>query len=488
MSESDSTPPSVRWARLRHAVIAPLLASPPEHGELQARIAELAARRWKHPTTGDMGRFGFKTIERWYYTAKSNKADPIHALARKVPRHAGTHPRVGPALEAAIRAQHTAHPRWTYQLHHDNLRALAREQRELGPVPSYPTVRRYMKAEGLYRQRKKRSPASETHGVEVVARETRSYEVEHVHQLWHLDFHECSRAVLQASGQWKKPRMLALLDDHSRVCCHGQWYLDETAEVLVDGLIQAILKRGLPWDILMDNGAAMKAAEVCQGLLRLGVNQRLTLAYSPEQNGKQESFWGRVEGRLIAMLEGERELTLDFLNRATIAWIEQEYQRSEHSEIRTTPLERYLSSKNVGRQSPTLDTLRRAFRMQVRRAQRRSDGTVSVEGVRFEVPSAYRTLNSVMLRVARWDLSSVHLVDPRTEAHLATLLPLDKRANSDGRRRAIATVSKQPLPPMTGVAPLLRRLMSDYAATGLPPAYLPTLDRDEPTDDQGETP
>lgn len=489
MSDSESTPSSVRWARLRFAIIAPLLASPPERGELGARIAELAARWWKHPTTGERERFGRKTIERWYYVAKSaqeaGQSDPALALARRVPSHAGKHPKITPALALAIRAQHAAHPRWTYQLHRDNLAALEKERPEIGPVPSYPTVRRYMKAAGLFRQKKKRGSRGSA-GVEVVSRETRSYEVEHVHQLWHLDFHECSRAVLLPSGEWKKPRMLGLLDDHSRLCCHGQWYLDETTETLADGIVQAILKRGLPWEMLMDNGSAMKAAEVCEGLPRLGVTQRLTLEYSPEQNGKQESFWGRVEGRLIAMLEGERELTLDLLNRATVAWIEQEYHRTEHSEIGTSPLERYLSSKNVGRPSPSLETMRRALRMQVRRAQRRSDGTVSVQGVRFEVPSAYRTLTTLTLRVARWDLSHVHLVDPRTEAHLGTLLPLDKRKNSDGRRRAIATTSGAPEPRARGIAPLLRSLMAEYAATGLPPAYLPMHEHDEPNDEEGD--
>ena len=487
MSESESTPSSVRWARLRFAIIAPLLASPPAHGELGARIAELCARRWKHPTTGDLERFGFKTIERWYYLARDAK-DPVLALARKVPRHAGTHPAISPPLALAIRTQHAAHPRWSYQLHHDNLCALAKERPELAPMPAYPTVRRYMKAQGLYRQKKKRGARRGNGELQVISKETRSYEVEHVHQLWHLDFHECSRPVLLPSGEWKKPQLLGLLDDHSRLCCHAQWYLAETAEVLADGLVQAILKRGLPWEVMMDNGSAMKAAEICEGLERLGVAQRLTLENSPQQNGKQESFWGQVEGRLIAMLEGERELTLDLLNRATIAWVEQEYQRSTHSEIGTSPLDRYLSSKNVGRESPSLDTLRRALRMQVRRAQRRSDGTVSVEAVRFEVPSAYRTLTSLTLRVARWDLSSVHLVDPRTEAHLATLLPLDKRANADGRRRATSVASNAPAPPATGIAPLLRSLMAEYAATGLPPAYLPQHDHDEPDDDEGETP
>ena|SRR5688572_5957526 len=109
---------------------------------------------------------------------------------------------------------------------------------------------------------------------------------------------------------------------------------------------------------------------------------------TPPQNGKQESFWGPIEGRLLAMLEGVEGLTLSLLNQATQAWIEQEYHRSVHSELKEPPLDRYLRGPDVGRPSPSSDELRRAFRMEVTRTQRKSDGTVTAFGVRFEVPSA----------------------------------------------------------------------------------------------------
>lgn len=76
---------------------------------------------------------------------------------------------------------------------------------------------------------------------------------------------------------------------------------------------------------MTDNGAAMLADETVTGLARLGIVHQTTLPYSPYQNAKQESFWGRVEGRLMAMLEGEQALTLDLLNQATHAWVEGEY-------------------------------------------------------------------------------------------------------------------------------------------------------------------
>jgi putative transposase len=81
-----------------------------------------------------------------------------------------------------------------------------------------------MKTQGLSRARKRRH-CETTEGEPFVPRETRSYEVTHVHGLWHLDFHEGSRPILTPSGQWQKPQLLGVLDDRSRLCCHLQWYL-----------------------------------------------------------------------------------------------------------------------------------------------------------------------------------------------------------------------------------------------------------------------
>ena len=58
-----------RWARLRFAIIGPLLAAPPAPGDLQAALSALAARTWRYPLTGLEVRFGASTIERWYYAA-----------------------------------------------------------------------------------------------------------------------------------------------------------------------------------------------------------------------------------------------------------------------------------------------------------------------------------------------------------------------------------------------------------------------------------
>jgi hypothetical protein len=247
----------------------------------------------------------------------------------------------------------------------------------------------------------------------------------------------------------------------------------------VHGLIQAILKRGLPRALLTDNGPAMLAAETRAGLERLGVVHQRTLAYAAYQNAKQEVFWAQVEGRLLAMLEGVDDLGLALLNEATQAWVETEYHRRHHSELGQTPLDRYLTAPTLGRPSPSPAELRRAFRAEAVRTQRRSDGTFSLLGRRFEVPARYRHLERLHLRYAGWDLSAVDLVDPRSAEILSPLYPLDKQHNASGRRRRIAPAAaateacSPSAPPRSAMAPLLSELLRQYAATGLPPAYLP---------------
>ena len=462
-----------RWARLRFAIIGPLLAAPPAKGELQDALRALSRRTWEHPTTGSPIQFGKSTLERWFYAARRASQEPVAVLKTKVRSDAGRHRMLSPRLIEAIHAQYRDHPSWSVQLHYDNLVALLGKE----DVPSYATVRRYFAAQGMRKTpRRSHSKASE----QFARREIRSYEAEHCNAVWHLDYHFGSRNVLTSRG-WAKPLALCIIDDRSRLATHVQWYLHDDVRSLVHGFSQALMRRGLPRALLTDNGAAMLAEEFKNGLHALGILHETTLPYAAYQNGKQERLWATLEGRLMAMLESVKELSLELLNKATHAWVEHDYHQTRHAEMGCSPLERYRAGPDVGRQCPAPEVLRRAFRAEVSRVQRWSDGTVSLKGQRFEVPARFAHLKRVQLRYARWDLSSVDLVDARTGAILSTLYPLDKSANASGERRTIeaaVTDADQKAPPQAGeqIPPLLKKLLADFAATGLPPPYLPEED------------
>lgn len=481
---------STAWARFRFAVVGHLLSAPPARGMLRGALETLAAKTWTHPQSGRDVQFASTTIERWYYLARNDKLDPVRVLRRAVRKDHGK-VALPTAVAEQLARQYDQYPHWSVKLHYDNLATLVKATPSLGSLPSYSTVRRYMQAHALLRKPRTHPnrPGEARAAQRRQSREIRSYEAEYVGSLWHLDFHHGPRNVLTPRGQWQRPLALGILDDHSRLCCHLQWYLSETAEDLVHGLSQAIQKRGLPRALMSDNGAAMVADEVREGLARLGIVHERTLPYSPYQNGKQEAFWGTLEGRLMAMLEGQAELSIEFLNEATQAWVEIEYNRAQHREIDSSPVERFAQSRDVLRDSPTSTALREAFRLEAQRRQRRSDGTISLEGVRFEIPARYRHFPKVTVRYARWDLGRVDLVDPRHGTLLAPLYPLDRTANADGRRAVVelpghdGPTSQSTTP--GELPPLLKKILAEYSATGLPPAYLPQKSPSQ--NDQGET-
>jgi putative transposase len=475
-----------RWAQLRFSVIGQLLAAPPAKGELRQALTQLAAREWRHPSTGAPVRFGVSTLERWYYKGRNEPQDPVGVLRRKRRQDAGAQASMTTPLRQALLAQYAAHKSWSAQLHHDNLAALAETRSELRPVPSYATVRRFLAAHGLT----KRHPMTtrQTEGAlaaaaRLEAREVRSYEAEYANGLWHWDCHNGSRKVLTPRGEWRTPILFGVLDDYSRLACHLQWYLSESAENIAHGLSQAMQKRGLPRAAMSDNGAAMTATEITEGLARLGILHQTTLPYSPYQNGKQETLWGSVEGRLMAMLEGVDDLSLARLNEATQAWVEQDYNRKHHSEIDDIPLARFLAGPSVTRPCPDAAALRLAFTRTERRTLRKSDGTAVIEARRFEIPNRYQHLPVLEVRFAAWDLTQVHLVDPQTGTVLCRLLPQDKAANASGQRRSLQPLTAELVtptsPPARGIGPLLARMIDRQAATGLPPAYLPKDEGDD---------
>ena len=163
------------------------------------------------------------------------------------------------------------------------------------------------------------------------------------------------------------------------------------------------------------------------------------------------------------------------------------YNARVHSETGQTPIARFLAGVHaehgaamaVTRACPGSDALRLAFTRSDTRTQRKSDGTIVINGRRFEVANRYRHLTRIEVRYAEWDLSSVHLVDESTGTVLARLYPQDKAANASGLRRSLDPVAiaslraDPPFDPDPPVPPLLARMIAAQAATRLAPPYLP---------------
>lgn len=474
MGRKDDTRRSAtrNTAQLRFAIIGPLLASPPPKGGLQAAIRTLSERDWTMPD-GRTRRFSAATIERWYYAAQKAGADPMAALRRRRRSDAGHRRSVSAALLEAVREQYAIWPWWSVDLHHRNLVASAAEHTEPDPVPSPSTLRRLMREHDLVRRSRSDTDTSDP-------REFLSYEVPYVSSLWHADLHHAARIrIATRSGEMVTPKLLVFVDDHARVLAHAQFYLQETAHVFVHGLTQAFYRMGLPRALMTDNGSAMVAGEVTHGLDDLGVMAITTVPRTPEQNAKIERLWGTIEGGLLAMLDPDTPLDLTTLNTILHAWIGPGYHSVVHRELRTTPMQRFTDGQSRGRDCPSPERLRFVFQIPITRKPRKTDGTVSIDGVRFQLPAPWRTHTRVRLRYARWDLSRVDLLDPDDwNRSLAVLRPLDKRANADAPRRTLTrrpAVHEGPRP----MAPFLEQLLARHRESGGVAAFLPFPDDEE---------
>ena len=213
----------------------------------------------------------------------------------------------------------------------------------------------------------------------------------------------------------------------------------------------------------------MTADEVAQGLARLGIVHEMTLAHSPYQNGKQESFWGQVEGRLLAMLENCRDL--DARRCST-----RRRRRGSSSSTTATSTPRSGKRRSGGTWPvPTsggrVPRARRCGSPSWPRSTARSGGATARSASRAAAsrcPRATATSTASRCATRSWDLGQVHLVDDRTRRGAVPLFPLDRTQNADGQRRALEPIAAGAVapPPAPGMAPLLEKLMADYAQHG----------------------
>jgi putative transposase len=112
-------------------------------------------------------------------------------------------------------------------------------------------------------------------------------------------------------------KLIAFIDDASRLCCHAQFFLVENTDTLVKALRSALYKRGIPEAMYVDNGSIYCSKEISQICERIGC----LLCHAPVRDGAAK---GKVERffRTVRMSFLNRALDLssvDALNRASTA-------------------------------------------------------------------------------------------------------------------------------------------------------------------------
>lgn len=209
----------------------------------------------------------------------------------------------------------------------------------------------------------------------------RKFEAELPNDLWQSDV--MHGPLVATEPRQKKAYLIALLDDHSRLVPYARFYLSEKLEDFLDAFENALLKRGLPRKLYVDNGAAYRSKHLEHITASLGIALVHAKPYQPQGKGKIERFNRRVRQQFLPTLPST--FSLDVLNERFDAWLKHEYHGTRHSAIGQTPMQRFTSRMECIRPAP--DNLSDHFRA-VDRRRVAKDRTVTLNGRLFEAPIA----------------------------------------------------------------------------------------------------
>lgn len=402
-------------ALFRLCVLGPLVSRDHlERGELKQLIRELAERDYAIPGS-DRGRIGEKTIEAWYYAWRRGGIEALTPM----PRSDRGRSKLPAAVQAALLDARRENPRRSI----DQL-ILLTEHSGLAARGMLPrsSVHRLLQRHGL----------SRPSGAATLPEEHRSYAAQYAGDIWYGDV--MHGPCVPVKGRLRKVYLVSLMDDASRLLVHSAFCPGETALDIEGVLKQAVLKRGLPVKLVVDNGPAYRARTLQGICARLGIHLIYCRPYAPEGKGKLERWHRTLRNQFLSELDSTRIGDLADLNSRLWAWIETIYHRRTHSSLQgQTPLQRYQQDlprlRTLGSRAARLDEL---FYHRIERKVRK-DGTVAYQGQRFEVPYEL-TGQSVQLVVDPHAEQVISVENGKGET-LGEATPLDVLANVQRHRR-----------------------------------------------------
>jgi putative transposase len=354
-------------ALFRHAIIGELDVERLPRGQRSARIADLAARTYRPPAGGER-RFSARTLWAWWSAYQRHGLDGLLPKPRK---DRGTLRALSPeVLDAAIAARREIPSRSTATV----IDVLETQGRVVRGQLRRATLDRHLAHAGASRRRLR--ALGDKRYIRLL--------FERPNQFWVGDYHEAPLLWDPARQRYRTLHLCAVIDHYSKLVPHAAWYPTEQIATLEDCLKQAILARGLPEALYVDNGAAYRADQFAFACAHLGIRLRHSAPYASEGRGAIER-WNRtvaeqVEPELRALrLEDRREIQLRFE-----AWLEQRYHLTVHEATGQAPLDRFAAPDFTPRY-PEPVLVAETFRIRVRRKVHPKTITVEVADVAFVV-------------------------------------------------------------------------------------------------------
>ena len=234
----------------------------------------------------------------------------------------------------------------------------------------------------------------------------RRFQKERPNQMWQADLKDgVYLPDPKDPKKFAKTYLLAFIDDHSRLVTHAEFYFSEKLPILEDCFRKALLKRGIPERVYVDNGKIFVSRWFRIACARLQIRHSQTAIYSPESKGKIERFMRTAE-QFIEEVRLLKPQTLQELNQAFHIWLEEGYNHHTHSALKTpegveqTPAQ-VFNTKATKLRFVGVEELRDAFLWEEDRKVRK-DGCLSLHSIEFDAGPEFIG-QTVELRYDRFD-------------------------------------------------------------------------------------
>lgn len=185
-----------------------------------------------------------------------------------------------------------------------------------------------------------------------------------------------------------KAYLIAFIDDASRRITGARFMPSEKATSLSIVFKDALLSCGKPKILYVDNGSVYRSEFLQVACAELGIALVHTKPYDPKSKGKIERFFKTVDESFIPLLKKEDLISFDVLNTQFELWLHNKYHHKVHSSNGTTPMEYFINQADKVNFISDAKEIDEAFLLRATRKVK-SDGTISLDGVFYEVPPVY---------------------------------------------------------------------------------------------------
>ncbi len=249
-----------------------------------------------------------------------------------------------------------------------------------------------------------------------------------VNALWQADL---SHGLYIKKGRKKrKTYLFGFIDDCSRLVTAAMFLYEENLEALLKVFKNALLRRGVPRLLYVDNGKIYRSRQMNLICASLGITLLNTDPHDPQSKGKIERVFSTVKSRFFPLQKEEEMDCLDKLNQRFWHWLEVDYHRKEHSSIHMNPLDKYLSQSSSIK---TIDDPKELDFIFMKRETRKvyHDSTFSLYSALYEAPPQFIG-QRIDVRFDSDDMENVYIYEDGTIAGKAK--PVDFGKNAHAKR------------------------------------------------------